>query len=65
MLTYKTTLKGREGRNIQPTPEEAAEMHQLGFRFSIYEPAKGELQLSLPASLVIVAQRDELIFEQP
>jgi|GEM_PF-1478930 len=65
MLTFKTTLKGRKGRNIQPTPDEAAEMRALGFRFSIYEPATGELQLSLPSSLVIVTGRDELIFEQP
>lgn len=65
MLTYRTTLKGRTGRNIKPTPEEAAEMQSLGFRFSIYLPASGELQLSLPASLIIIAQQDELIFEQP
>lgn len=65
MLTFKTTLKGRTGRKIEPTPDEAAEMWAMGFRFSIFEPETGEFRLSLPTSLIIVQQRDELTFEQP
>ncbi len=65
MLTFKTRLNGRSGREIHPTADEAAEMRRMGFRFSIHEPSSGEIRLSLPSSVVIIAQRDELIFEQP
>lgn len=65
MLTFKTTLNGRKGPQIQPTPEEAEAMHALGFRFSIYRPEGGQVQLSRPTNLLITPHRDELVFEQP
>lgn len=65
MQTFKTKLAGRKGPSIQPTIDEALAMHNQGFRFSIYRPETGEVQLSRPVHLMIVPQRDELIFEQP
>lgn len=65
MPTFKTTLKGRKGPKIQPTPDEAEAMHELGFRFSIYHPEIGEVQLARPINLTITVLRDELVFDQP
>lgn len=64
MLTFKTKLNGRKGPKIQPTLEEAEAMFAQGFRFSIYRPELGQVQLSRPTSLLIVPHSDELVFEQ-
>ncbi len=65
MATFKTRLNGRKGPKIEPTLDEAEAMHGQGFRFSIYRPEQGEVQLSRPVNLKIVLHRDELTFEQP
>lgn len=65
MATFKTKLNGRKGPKIEPTLDEAVAMHDRGFRFSIYRPEQGQVQLSRPINLLIVPQHDELTFEQP
>jgi len=65
MAIFKTRLNGRKGPRIEPTLDEAEAMHARGFRFSIYRPETGEVQLTHPVHLMIIPQRDELIFEQP
>lgn len=65
MATFKTTLNGRKGPKIEPTMDEAVAMHEQGFRFSIYRPEEGQVQLSRPITMLIVPSHDELTFEQP
>lgn len=40
-------------------------MYAQGFRFSIYAPEQGQVQLSRPCNLMIAPHKDELTFEQP
>lgn len=65
MPSHTTKLAGRHGKVLDLTPDEGEAMYQKGFRFSIYRPEEGELQLSRPYQVLILPQRDELTITQP
>jgi|TARA_A100001391_G_C5084284_1_gene280714 hypothetical protein len=43
---YTIRLNGRDGLDPKLTYKEAAAMYMLGFRFSIFDPATGEFNVS-------------------
>ncbi|WP_240233637.1 hypothetical protein [Devosia lacusdianchii] len=65
MLSHTTKLAGRQSKGLNLTPEEGEAMYAKGFRFSIYRPEEGELQLSRPYQVLIMPLRDELTITQP
>ncbi len=46
------------------TPEEAAELRERGFRFSIYRPEEDEFRLSLPLQTIEDREHGTLTIEQ-
>lgn len=54
----------RNARALRLTPEEAFELHDLGFRFAVFRPGVEEFQLSLPLETVIDIQAETLTIRQ-
>ncbi|UYQ73545.1 hypothetical protein OF122_07265 [Pelagibacterium flavum] len=63
-LRHAITLAGRDSAWPELTDQEALAMYILGFRFSIFDPDKGEYRLSIPYTTVRTIDRDELMFIQ-
>jgi hypothetical protein len=55
---------GRASRWPKFTPEEAAELREKGFRFSIYRPEEDEFRLSLPLQTIEDRVHGTLTIEQ-
>jgi len=55
---------GRATRWPKFTAEEAAELRQKGFRFSIYRPDEDEFRLSLPLQTIEDREHGTLTIEQ-
>lgn len=61
---YTIHLNGRDGRDPQLTYGEAVAMYMLGFRFSIFDPATGEFNVSWPYTTFENMDRGILTFVQ-
>lgn len=55
---------GRDSLKPKLSLEEASQMAEAGFKFSIFDPAKGEFNISLPYQLARDIQRGTLTFIQ-
>jgi hypothetical protein len=55
---------GRASRWPKFTPQEAAELREKGFRFSIYRPEEDEFRLSLPLQTIEDREHGTLTIEQ-
>ena len=53
MLSHTIPLNSRDGRPLRLTDDEALELYERGFRFSIFRPGREECHLSLPFETVI------------
>lgn len=53
MLAHTLPLNDRTGRPLRLTDDEAIDLFQLGFRFSIFRPGREESHLSMPFETVI------------
>lgn len=65
MLSYTLPLNNRTDRHLRLTADEAAELYGKGFRFSIFDPGRGECHLSLPYETVINLTYETLTIRQP
>lgn len=65
MLSHTLPLAGRTSRNLTLTAEEAIELADLGFRFSIYRPGAELCRLSLPIETIINFDAGTLTIRQP
>lgn len=61
---YTIHLNSRDGLDPKLTYEEAIAMYMLGFRFSIFDPATGEFNLSRPYTTFEKIDRGILTFVQ-
>ncbi|MAN76004.1 MAG: hypothetical protein CML24_02090 [Rhizobiales bacterium] len=63
MVRFKTRLDGRSPDDIKLRAEEAWQMFELGFHFSIYGE-NGEYRLSIPYEIVREIGSDRIVFQQ-
>jgi hypothetical protein len=64
MPSHTLPLNNRTGRHPRLTAEEAAELAERGFRFSIFRPAEEEFRLSLPLQTIEDRVHGTLTIEQ-
>lgn len=64
MPSHTIPLNGRTTRWPKFTTEEAEDLRQKGFRFSIYRPDEDEFRLSLPLQTIEDRVHDTLTIEQ-
>lgn len=65
MLSYTIPLRERTGRPLHLTDDEAMELYEKGFRFSIFRPGREECQLSYPIETIIDHVHGTLTIRQP
>jgi hypothetical protein len=65
MVTHTIELEGRSPDKIRIKREEAQEMAEKGFRFSIFDPGTGEFRLSMPYQTARTVEGKTLTFMQP
>jgi hypothetical protein len=65
MLSYTIQLNYRTHRPLHLSDEEAMELYEQGFRFSIFRPGREACQLSMPFETIIDLQRETLTIRQP
>lgn len=64
MLSHTLPLNERLGRPLQLTDEEAVELFELGFRFSVFRPGGEQCHLSLPFETVVDFEHGTLTIRQ-
>lgn len=64
MLSHTIPLNGRADR-LRLTGDEASELYERGFRFSIFNPATSEYYLSLPLEKLIDHTHGTITILQP
>jgi hypothetical protein len=65
MLTHTLPLNDRVSRPLHLTDDEAMELFERGFRFSIFRPGREACQLSYPIETVIDHVHGTLTIRQP
>lgn len=63
MVRYATPLDGRDPKKPEIRPDEAIEMFELGFNFSLYGE-RGEYRLSVPYQIARETGSDRITFLQ-
>ena len=64
MLSHTLSLNGRTGRPLNLTDDEAVQLYELGFRFSVFRPGREQCRLSLPIETVVDVQASTLTIRQ-
>lgn len=64
MLSHTIPLNDRMSRPLRLTDDEALELYERGFRFSIFRPGREPCQLSMPFETVIDPVHSTLTIRQ-
>jgi len=64
MLSFTTTLAGRDARDLKLTIEEANELFSKGFQFAEFSPEAGRFRLRVPYQIAENRDRGTLTIMQ-